>query len=83
MHAGELPVAYVQLKAGATATETELDTFIRGMIGERAAIPKRIHIVDTMPLTAVGKIFKPELKRWETFDALVSALKDAGVEGAR
>ncbi|MCW5136954.1 acyl-CoA synthetase [Burkholderia cenocepacia] len=83
VHAGELPVAYVQLKAGATVTETELDTFIRGMIGERAAIPKRIHIVDAMPLTAVGKIFKPELKRWETFDALVSALKDAGVEGAR
>lgn len=83
VHAGELPVAYVQLKGGATATEAELDTFIRGAIGERAALPKRIHIVDAMPLTAVGKIFKPELKRRETLDSVISALRDAGVEDAR
>ncbi|WP_269506988.1 acyl-CoA synthetase [Burkholderia sp. IMCC1007] len=83
VHAGELPVAYVQLKAGASATETELDEFVRGAIGERAALPKRIHIVDAMPLTAVGKIFKPELKRRETLDALNVALTEAGITGAR
>ena len=33
-----------------------------------------------MPLTGVGKIFKPALKRRETADALESALVEAGVE---
>jgi fatty-acyl-CoA synthase len=35
-----------------------------------------------MPLTGVGKIFKPALKRRETADALESALIEAGVEDA-
>ncbi|OXI18649.1 acyl-CoA synthetase [Burkholderia sp. AU15512] len=82
-HAGELPVAYVQLKAGAHATEDDLAEFVRGEIGERAALPRQIRIVDTMPLTAVGKIFKPELKRRETADALRSALNEAGMANAR
>ncbi|MHB9841763.1 acyl-CoA synthetase [Paraburkholderia terrae] len=82
MHAGELPVVYVQLKPGATATEAELAEFLRCEINERAAFPKGIRIVDTIPLTGVGKIFKPALKRRETIDALRSALVEAGVEGA-
>ncbi|SMF99473.1 acyl-CoA synthetase [Burkholderia singularis] len=82
-HAGELPVAYVQLKAGARASEDDLAEFMRAEIGERAALPKQIRIVDAMPLTAVGKIFKPELKRRETADALRSALYAAGMTNAR
>ena len=82
-HAGELPVAYVQLKPGATASREELADFVRQTILERAAQPKQIHIVDAMPLTAVGKIFKPALKRMETADALHCALRDAGIEGVR
>jgi fatty-acyl-CoA synthase len=82
MHAGELPVAYVQLKPGTTATEAELAEFLRHEINERAALPKGIRIVDAMPLTGVGKIFKPALKRRETVDALRSALVEAGVEDA-
>ncbi|MGF6754082.1 acyl-CoA synthetase [Paraburkholderia sp. GAS42] len=82
VHAGELPVAYVQLKPGITATEAELAEFLRHEINERAALPKGIRIVDTMPLTGVGKIFKPALKLRETADALESALVEAGVEDA-
>ncbi|RQR27782.1 acyl-CoA synthetase [Burkholderia sp. Bp9143] len=78
-HAGELPVAYVQLKAGMRATEDELVAFMRESIGERAALPKRIHIVDAIPLTAVGKTFKPELKRRETLDAVRDALAANGI----
>ncbi|MBB2925893.1 acyl-CoA synthetase [Paraburkholderia silvatlantica] len=83
MHAGELPVAYVQLKPGITANEAQIAEFLRGEISERAALPKAVRIVDAMPLTGVGKIFKPALKRLETVDALQSALVDAGVEGAK
>lgn len=76
---GELPVAYVQLKPGSTVSEQELLAFSKPLIAERAAWPKAIHVVDAMPLTGVGKIFKPELKLRETRDALRAALQEAGV----
>jgi fatty-acyl-CoA synthase len=82
MHAGELPVAYVQLKPGITLSESELAEFLHDEIRERAAFPKGIRIVDAMPLTGVGKIFKPALRRRETEDAVRTALVAAGVEGA-
>jgi fatty-acyl-CoA synthase len=81
-HAGELPVAYVQLKPGATATAQDLAAFMRQEIAERAALPKHVRIVEAIPLTGVGKIFKPELKRRETSDALRAALDEGGVSGA-
>jgi fatty-acyl-CoA synthase len=61
-YAGELPVAYVQLKPGATATAAELIAHLREHTPERAAVPVALHFVDPMPLTAVGKIFKPALR---------------------
>jgi fatty-acyl-CoA synthase len=78
LHAGELPVAYVQLKPGVCATEEELLSFAREQITERAAMPKAIRLVAAMPLTGVGKIFKPELRQREIADALRTALHDAG-----
>jgi fatty-acyl-CoA synthase len=64
-HAGEVPVAYVQLREGAQATETELKTYAHAHIGERAAHPKAIRLLPALPLTAVGKIFKPALAMHE------------------
>ncbi|MEO1084858.1 MAG: AMP-binding protein, partial [Acidobacteriota bacterium] len=61
-YAGELPICYVQLKDGAAATEDELRAFACSAIDERPAWPKVIRIVDTIPMTAVGKIFKPTLR---------------------
>jgi len=63
-YAGELPVAYVQLNKEATTTKEELLNFLADHISERPAMPKDIIIIDTMPTTAVGKIFKPQL-RWD------------------
>lgn len=60
--AGELPVVYVQLKAGAHATEAELMAHAQQHIHERAALPKNIWQVGQIPLTAVGKTFKPVLR---------------------
>ncbi|MCO5187704.1 MAG: acyl-CoA synthetase [Anaerolineae bacterium] len=65
---GELPVVYVELKPGQTATEEEILEFAREHVGERAAVPKRIYIVNEIPLTAVGKIFKPALSRAQVVD---------------
>lgn len=54
-HAGELPVAYVQLHPGAQASEAELLQIAAAHIPERPAVPKEVIIVDQIPLTAVGK----------------------------
>lgn len=81
--AGELPVAYVQLKEGAVVTEAELLAFAQEHIGERAAVPKQIHIVEALPLTAVGKIFKPPLVRQEVVEVYKAVVQQiAGVAQA-
>jgi len=63
-HAGEIPVAFVQLQEGATLTEEQVLDYLKREVDERAAIPKEVFILDQIPLTPVGKIFKPAL-RWE------------------
>jgi fatty-acyl-CoA synthase len=62
-YAGELPVAYVQLREGASASEAELIQFAQGHISERAAVPKEIHILAEMPLTDIRKLAKAELRK--------------------
>jgi fatty-acyl-CoA synthase len=74
--AGELPVVYVQLKPGAQASEAELLSHAAAHIPERAAIPKDVWIIDAIPLTAVGKTFKPSLR----FDAIARAYRAALAE---
>ena len=61
-YAGELPVCYVTLRPGAVVSEDELHEHARRTIGERPAWPKHIHIVEAIPLTLVGKIYKPQLR---------------------
>jgi fatty-acyl-CoA synthase len=63
-YAGELPVGYVQLKPGATVAAGELEAWVRERTPERAAVPVQILQIDPMPLTGVGKVFKPQL-RWD------------------
>jgi fatty-acyl-CoA synthase len=75
-NAGELPVAYVQLEPDAVTTEEELLDYARENIGERAAVPRAIHIIDELPMTTVGKIFKPQLIRLEIEDVYKIALQD-------
>ena len=62
-YAGELPVAYVQLKPGAEATAEAIKEFARAHVPERGAAPVEVHVVEKMPLTDVGKIYKPPLRQ--------------------
>ncbi|QDY69816.1 acyl-CoA synthetase [Qingshengfaniella alkalisoli] len=62
-HSGELPCAYVELVDGAMTSPSELLDYCKSRIHERAAIPKHIEILDELPKTAVGKIFKPDLRK--------------------
>ncbi len=61
-YAGELPVCFVALREGADVSEEELHAHAQRTIGERPAWPKHFYISDALPLTSVGKIFKPTLR---------------------
>ena len=61
-YAGELPVCYVTLKAGTRANADELKAFAEPLIAERPAWPKYVIVIDAIPTTSVGKIFKPQLR---------------------
>ncbi|MEZ5729292.1 MAG: AMP-binding protein [Burkholderiaceae bacterium] len=82
-YAGELPLAYVQLKPGASATPDELHEHVRAHTPERAAVPVNVILLDEMPLTGVGKVFKPAL-RWDAtqrvFDGLLAPVREKGVD---
>ncbi|WP_133648723.1 acyl-CoA synthetase [Paraburkholderia flava] len=74
-HAGELPMAYVTLRAGTHASAEELLTHARSAITERAAIPVQVLVLEAMPLTAVNKIFKPALREMAIAKALTDTVQ--------
>ncbi|MNY28544.1 AMP-binding domain protein [compost metagenome] len=55
-------MVFVSLKPGYKADIPELTAHTRERIAERPAWPKSIYIVDSIPVTAVGKIYKPALR---------------------
>jgi fatty-acyl-CoA synthase/long-chain acyl-CoA synthetase len=78
-YAGEVPVAYVQLRAGQQTTEEELLAHATNHISERAAVPKAVMILPELPVTAVGKIFKPALSMREVESIVRLEARQAGV----
>ena len=82
VHAGEVPVAYVTLTPGATATEDELRDWASQRVPDRTAAPKTVTVLDALPVTAVGKPYKLALRTDATRRELRAALDQiAGVHG--
>ena len=77
---GELPCVYVELKEGMHADAAELAEFARERVPERAAAPRHVEVVDELPKTAVGKIFKPELRKRAIARVYGKALAEAGIQ---
>lgn len=77
-YAGELPCAYVELVGGAQVTPEELMDYAKKHIHEKAALPKHVEILDELPKTAVGKVFKPDLRKSAITRVYDKALEDAG-----
>ena len=75
-----MPCAYVELADGATATAEELLAFAKEKVPEHAAIPKYIEVLGELPKTAVGKIFKPDLRKRAIIRVYGAALAGAGIE---
>ncbi|SNS97561.1 acyl-CoA synthetase [Antarctobacter heliothermus] len=77
-HSGELPCAFVELVTGAGVTEAELLEHARIHVHERAAHPKHMTILPELPKTAVGKVFKPDLRKHAITRVYNGALEKAG-----
>ncbi|RFP81240.1 acyl-CoA synthase [Hydrogenophaga borbori] len=61
-YAGEVPAAFVVLREGASAEADALLREVAPRVYERPAVPKRVVVVPALPLTAIGKVFKPALR---------------------
>ncbi|EPE96404.1 acyl-CoA synthetase [Rhizobium grahamii] len=77
--AGELPILYVQLKPAMVASEADLLAHAVDRIPERAAHPKSVRILSSMPVTPVGKIFKPALSMLEIEDVVRQEAEASGI----
>ncbi len=79
-HSGEVPCAFVELVEGASVTEEALMEFCKVHVHERAAQPKHMTILTELPKTAVGKVFKPDLRKHAITRIYNGALEQAGVD---
>ena len=61
-YAGELPVVFATLVPGQRASEAELLAFTAERVDEAPAKPKSVTVIEHMPMTNVGKIYKSELR---------------------
>ena len=78
--AGELPVAFVLRVEGSEVDAQELYNFAAGNIGDAVARPASIRFISEMPMTAVGKIYKPELRKILIKEVLEKALEAENVQ---
>jgi fatty-acyl-CoA synthase len=82
-HSGEVPVAYVVAADADRFDEADLLAWATDAIDEPAARPKRIYPITAIPVTAVGKHFKPALIADAAVRAITEALAAAGLADAR
>jgi fatty-acyl-CoA synthase len=78
-YSGEVPVAFVTITPDSKVTGDELEAWAAEHVPERAAAPKHVEIVDEIPLTSIGKPYKPELRRRAAERAARDALAETGL----
>jgi fatty-acyl-CoA synthase len=76
VHAGEVPVAYVTLRPGATVSADTLRRWAAELVAEPAAAPKAVTVIDAIPVTAVGKPYKLPLRADAARTAVTEALAE-------
>jgi fatty-acyl-CoA synthase len=78
---GEVPCAFVTVHAGATVTEAELIAWVQERLA-RFKAPKRVVVLDALPVGGTGKISKPALRARLEQEASGVREEDAGVQDA-
>lgn len=63
LRAGEMPVVFVELKDGVQSSAEAIKDYIIENIPEAPAKPAAVYLIPRIPMTAVGKIFRPALRR--------------------
>ena len=61
-YAGEVPILFVVAAPGHTIDLSSLEQHLERNVMEPTAKPRRVVVLDRLPVTAVGKIFKPALR---------------------
>ncbi|HTQ85083.1 MAG TPA: AMP-binding protein [Candidatus Solibacter sp.] len=74
---GELVIAWIRLKAGDSASETEIREFCQGKVAH-FKVPQSIRFVESFPMTASGKVQKFRIREME-----LELRQRASVEQAR
>jgi fatty-acyl-CoA synthase len=75
-YAGEVPILYVTAKAGVVLSIEEIEAHLRAAVPEAPARPREVVVLPSMPMTAIGKIAKPVLRRDATRRAAERALAE-------
>ena len=86
-YAGELPVVFATLRPGEQASADELLAFTAQRVDEAPAKPRSVTVIAQMPMTNVGKIYKPQLRAMaalQVAQALVEATcRSLGIDTAQ
>ncbi|WP_407170106.1 AMP-binding protein [Bradyrhizobium sp. ORS 111] len=61
-YAGEVPMLFVSAQPGVHVDAQALAAFVQDNIPEPPARPRAVSVIAEMPVTPVGKIFKPKLR---------------------
>ncbi|KAI8924589.1 luciferase [Entophlyctis helioformis] len=72
---GELPLAFVVMHPGQTATEAEIQTFIAGQVAQHKQLRGGVVLIDAIPRAASGKILRRVLR--EKLSVALAATKTA------
>jgi len=81
-YAGEVPMLFVAAQPGATIDRDALAAFVQDRILEPPARPRAVAVVAEMPVTPIGKIFKPKLRELAAQDAARLLLAAEGLSQA-
>lgn len=82
IRAGEVPMLFVTAWPGVSIDQIALTAFVQERILEPPARPRVIAILAEMPVTPVGKIFKPKLREIATQEAARALLESEGLSNA-
>jgi fatty-acyl-CoA synthase len=79
-YAGELPALYVTLQPEIPVTAEDIRAFVSSEIAEPPARPKRVFVVDALPLTPLGKVARYKLRQKAAVERLFEELEDFDIE---
>jgi fatty-acyl-CoA synthase len=78
-YAGEVPMLFVSAQPGVHVDPNALADFVQDRIMEPPARPRAVSIIGEMPVTPVGKIFKPRLREIAADEAARELLAAEGL----